>query len=309
MEYDEKNEKNEKNSYRRAINISYILSYKMSTRILFVNLANSQRDSDSGNSLFSRLPTIVKFIKSVNPDVICFVEAGRPTRDHDGNLVSWVDMVSMLTNGTGLIQVCITRNNETDMAFGISIFARPGLRIDWTSHCLCSDGFKTIAISFSINHQTAIVTHLPVNPVQRMSALRELLRIMHDDKISFAFGDFNSFPDGNGPEMMSLIEQSGFIEFLNVPGSFIPFPFDRIPQHPALIHRIDGDDGKCIPLSHLDHVFGLPSSDIVANILHPISGKIMKDIVPMDLIREIMAAHAQDLTMAVSDHFPLLIEV
>ena len=285
--------------------------------ILYQNIANAARDSQNGWSLWKRLPIIIAQHKKLNPDVVCLIEAGRPTVDEAGKTITWQEIIPMYEKETSLKNLCMHRNNETEMSFGIAVFIRPDLKIvsDPIRHVLCDKQFGTIGTEVSIQIAahvfTFVATHLsPGNADHRIEALDSMLKLSGIDAL---FGDFNAYPDSNAEEMQLRMINSDkkFTSEL----SFVAFPHDPIKPHPKITvsvpHHSQPDSITAFtPLDYVVEPIDTPFKLEISRI-HPVSGDIIpKDLNPITILKEIIQTDSQfPGTSRSSDHFALMMSV
>jgi len=285
-------------------------------KILCQNIANAARDAQNGWSLWKRLPIIFTQHASLNPDIVCLLEAGRPTSDEAGNIKTWSDIIPMYENATGLKFCCMHRNNETEMSFGIAVFMRADLELasEPIRHVLCDKQFGTIGTQVSIQLPNKVFTFITTllsaaSHDQRIEALDNMLNLPADAY----FGDFNAYPDVSAEDMRQLMIVSGkkFAQLF----SFVAFPHDPMVPHEKILtsvpHHQQSD--KITAFTPLDYVAEPIESSFNIEIsrIHPVSGEIIPhEADPMSILQEIIRVDAEfPGTSRSSDHFAIMMDV
>ncbi len=180
------------------------------------NVANAGPD-DEKNPLTLRIPMICEVIKTINPDVIVLLEAGRPTKDID-----WTTNAGAIQRETGLRYLGCMYSNPTLKTFGKAVFYNPET-VDVATlsreRITNQQGFNADIVRFNVRpvfDQKIVIGMEPVNvaavhvpphfgfPERRIDAAKAI-RSMPKLWYELFVGDFNTFPEDGGPEMIEEI--------------------------------------------------------------------------------------------------------
>lgn len=222
------------------------------------NIANAARD-ESNNPLLDRISLIINQLKEAKPDLFVALEAGRMSRG-----ISWTTMALMIQNETGLEYIGIYRVNasfgkmgdqESLMGFGKAVFVNPKtMMINNTyQHWMTSSntikqaskpynkfGSDVVQINCNpvvdgkaihdIEYKLGFV-HFPIERPARFKAASWLSEYL--DNANVWMGDFNTFPDDGGPEMLRHIilrnpEYSELVGYYDVTKTFSAFEHDIV---------------------------------------------------------------------------------
>lgn len=250
------------------------------------NIACAKRDEEF-NPLAGRLTDILVQIQQQYPplDVLVLLEAGRASKG-----VTWVAMAALIEQATGLTYMGIVYTNATENPFGKAYFVRRAtcmlVKVDqnWldmngaivagpengydflTLHILpvVYDDVEGVVKRRVLRDRLvrASFVHLPMNVDHRLGAV-EILKEHDTDVI---MGDWNTFPDDGGPEMIEMMKKIGWKPLLP-PGvmTFKAFPHDLCKKPASYREKINPEsevvsenpDGTINVRfsSPLDHVF------------------------------------------------------
>lgn len=233
--------------------------------IAFRNIANAKRDEEGAaypwdplgekmrSPLYPRLQHIIDDIKKVsNLDALFLLEAGRPSQG-----VSWTRMAATIEEETGLTYIGIYYLNGTDLPFGKALFINRSRVFAREIKQFYASTLPTVP---SGAHMGCDVLRVEFSPVedglvvvdQRMVCCAVHAPMEHSARIAFAkwinshhcyadffFGDFNTFPDDGGAEMIWHITQDELLVDLtpDVRYTFSAFPQDVTP-HPIDMKHI-----------------------------------------------------------------------
>lgn len=207
-------------------------------KIVCWNIANANRDEQC-NPLGERFDRIIQQMKDMEPDLVCLLEAGRPSMGK-----SWTFYASLLEEATGLVYAGIKyaapHNHLVNRPFslGKAFFYNPkttslasidqhyipppptmiteaSRRTPWVDPrhngndaCIVSawisknsDGFK---LDEAVRVQACFV-HLPMDLHSRLESTDWLTSSKISGQVDVIMGDFNTFPDEGGPEMMERL--------------------------------------------------------------------------------------------------------
>lgn len=222
-------------------------------RVACWNIANARRDEEH-KPLRDRLDDITHHLQYQGPplDVLVLLEAGRPSKG-----MSWTDMAALIEKATGLTYMGIHYTNGTEAPFGKAFFIRRSTCIlveakqTWldeegaivagpeygydvtrlTIHHVAHDIVDVVDWSNQVIKRRVVrdtpfkfaFVHLPMKAEYRFDAI-EIIKRFGDDII---MGDWNTFPDDGGPEMIKRMEDGGWKALLspNVM-TFEAFPHD-----------------------------------------------------------------------------------
>lgn len=204
------------------------------------NIACSVRDEQpQGLSLWDRLEPLMENIRQVNPDVAILLEAGRSSQGH-----SWLEMACLLEKGTGLTLVGLLHANGSVNPFAHAIFVnRKTARL---ASCVnipvpvppegpgfdCSLGLSTfnpvVEGKVCYHFQVKVCSvHMPMGARDRMRITQWLAD--NYAQADMLLGDFNTFPDDMGPEMLAILKQAGLRHLpCNLDYTFQAFPNDQL---------------------------------------------------------------------------------
>lgn len=291
-------------------------------KVACFNIANANRD-EAQTPLAGRLDAVCETIRSLNCDVICLLEAGRPTRS-----LSWTDCASIIEKETGLTYYGVFKplppTPEREYPLSKAIF--------YNVRRVFLKDVKQLYVPNKNDHQhdfkhngntVVVVTTIPLNDVKkktlggivpdessfvkigfshfpmgredRMHTARWLTR--HASEWSFLMGDMNTFPDDGGPEMISTLNYA-YEELLpsDTPFTFKAFEHDLVnvgidvPLNKESIVVSKTDTHKCVRFSSwLDHAFASKNQSS-----YP---------------REASARLAKEMVEGISDHWPVLLEI
>lgn len=252
------------------------------TKLMVWNIANARRDNEK-SPLYDRLDTIISVVNQVNPDVLVFLEAGRPSKSLvTGIEYSWSQMASKIEEATGLIHEGVWRMAPQLMAFGKAVFVKynnPTVAVQieqlfvgdddkmWCDQLhgtvlkVTFNPFDGTNIIPSKQHTLGVV-HFPMPLNKRLFYAQWLAK--HNDQFDFIAGDMNTFPDSGGAEILSILEQAGYTEQLPGDTKFtfkgfkhdvITIPNKDMVYHPhSTVVETTDTHTSVIPVSWLDHV-------------------------------------------------------
>ena len=252
------------------------------------NIANAKRDNLL-NPLIRRCDFIIQTIKKMQVeqsgiDVLVLLEANRASTDSNGQVHSFTSIANRIENETGLVYLGIDIMNASGMmSFGKAIFIDINrvyvnkLGQKWASETpdICSGPYLGSSITHLriwpvsdakcvINkHFDLGVLHFPMALQDRMEVVKFLQTQLKFDLI---MGDFNTFPDDGGPEIIDLLSQRGYQNCLPLDclRTFHAFPHDLLKINGTELHRLEklkqslfikkNDDGSVVlrPVSWLD---------------------------------------------------------
>jgi hypothetical protein len=304
-----------------ASRIACSVEHEDQLKIIYLNLANAERDTDFA-PLYNRLQNIINLINLETPDCVVFIEACRPSKKPDGTIISWSSMIGIIEDGINLKmrQVTVKHNNSTVNPFGFSILARPN-RVyvhDVQQLMLCPNGFGSFGLKFTLSpvvddnkinllyQVNCVAVHLPMNPNDRIIVCNNLIGLNEIIPIDLLFGDFNTFCDDNGPTMLELLQSKfkSVITDMTIP-SFYPFPHDPLiiskdklkyfDKYILLDENIETNIVKIQALSRLDHCFTSTNK-------YSVECQIYNQEKDMNKLNDMFRENTR-----ISDHFPLII--
>lgn len=285
----------------------------MSHKILSLNIANANRDNVNGWSLYGRWHKVIDLVNKHCPVIACFSEAGRPSPNTNGDKIGWAEhFIPEIEKNTNLKFVKLFRNSDDIFAFGICIFAQdPDQILNCERHVICDGNLGNICVNVQLNLYdkpfTFTVTHLHVVSDARFEGLKNVLKHNAD----LIFGDFNAFPDDNADAMCEEIGKANYKILTRRRPTFISFPHDPIKKHPKIKHFRDVNDTDCLVFSPLDYALSKDEKNVKVDILHPISGDIIKEDDDVGLILDevLMNDKLNPYDSRCSDHLALLISL
>jgi endonuclease/exonuclease/phosphatase family metal-dependent hydrolase len=274
-------------------------------RFMCFNIANAERD-EKENPLLGRLDEIIQAIKDVDPPIDAFVllEANRPSQGK-----SWSSIAAEIEEATGYRYQALHILNGSNNPFGKALFVNPDTLIcktdqqSWTEKKdVWSGGYWGNAVScFALQPLVTEEVQLDPNPEKPPAIIRRVIldkqiRLgavhfpmgrfdrmkvsdwlnAHYDDADIWMGDYNTFPDDGGDEMITRISAHRRLTHcdLGVPFTFKAFPHDLITK-PSSFHSqmnehssvesegVDKDGNPTINVrfaSTLDHVFYHPGN-------------------------------------------------
>ena len=267
------------------------------------NIANAQRD-ETFCPLKSRLQGIIDYIKGLTemPDILVLLEANRPSQG-----VPWTMMAADIEAQTGLRYHSCHTVNATPNSFGKAVFfnvntvALKNVHHFWITEEEKSErwsgpyfGNDVIILEiFPVENQKVIidkilklgVVHFPMGKEDRLMASKWLR--FFSGFANIWMGDYNTFPDDGGQEMIDIITEFELIHqnpkdtnemtFQAYEHDCIEKDISFIPQlNSASTFKPKEDDPSKILVrfsSVLDHVFTDPNIDckVIINPLCPFS--------------------------------------
>lgn len=307
-------------------------------RVMCFNIANAKRDEEF-KPLLTRIIHIVKMINRIQSggmDAFILLEAGRSSVHR-----TWSMIASYIEEQTGFRYVFNHYLNSSNDSFSKCLFIDPSRvaclwdKQMWTEYGHKKDfwsgaGFWGNSVSlfqlFPVVHEQI---QLDPNPEKPKTTVRRVIadawvnigachfppggmadRIKasnwlrdHASEADIWMGDFNTYPDDGGEEMIKIITSNGLVQCdLKVPFTFKCFDHDivtkpasfeeKINPESKIIERTTDKDGnpiiKVLFASVLDHVFH--------------HGEKMKKRV------EIKYAKALDVDHNASDHAPVYVD-
>lgn len=250
------------------------------------NIANAARD-EIHNPLGSRISLIIERI-NLNPvDVLVLLEANRPSQGR-----SFTSIAAEIESATGLRYIGVKYLNATSNAFGKAVFVRSDVAFVsafeqiWTGIESCNPLSTSETVSKVVatgNHFGNDIVKLMVHPVINGFIVRdkmvnvgivhfpmalpdrlqvaEWVRNVHPYHVDIWMGDWNTFPDDGGPEMIQKVEFSYTkrnceeMTFRAFPHDLIAKPLDFVCIDPSEVVEVK-DDCKMVRFSScIDHVF------------------------------------------------------
>lgn len=232
----------------KYFNVSSSAQIATVPKIMVWNIANARRDNEM-SPLCDRLDNIIKVVKSNNPDVVVFLEAGRPSKSLlNEEEYTWTQMANKIETGTGLTYEGVWRMAPQLMAFGKAVFVRyntptTAVKIDhmfvgpksdmWNDELygsvlrLSLYPFDGTTIDESHCYQIGVV-HFPMPLEKRLFHAKWLVE--EQEKFDLLVGDMNTFSDNGGAELLSIMASAGFVEQLpaDTPFTFKGFKHDVI---------------------------------------------------------------------------------
>lgn len=262
-------------------NICLTSNEECALRIVCWNIANSKRDNDFHN-LIVRLLSIIATIRSMKPDVLIWLEA-RDVIDLLKVKRPFTEIALEIERSTGLVYAGTDYTNATGSSFGKAVFYNPERAYinkssqRWTNELSprtpSGDGFgnsithlnisPVISGKIVINKSFSVgVVHLPMNLSSRIKICKYLRKYNRSDIV---MGDFNTFPDDGGDEMMNILCSGDYSETLPESSiTFRAFDGDEITIENSKLHKFppstrvvskneDGESITILPSSFLDH--------------------------------------------------------
>lgn len=261
--------------------------------VMCLNIANAKRD-DEHNPLCDRIADICGHInRAPTPiDALILLEAGRPSRG-----ISWTSMAASIENFTGLHYVGVRMLNATENPFGKALFIRrstlalSGMAQRWISqqehhwdgphfgldylemifhpvvqeHAVIVSGRDPELLTRVIRDRSVSFAafHFPMDRASRMKAADY---INQDQCSDVLVGDFNTFPDDGGPEMIKVITSSCYRrKKMPAPYTFKAFEHDlvrkpadfrsQVNEHSEIVQENDDGTLSIRFASTLDHIF------------------------------------------------------
>lgn len=248
-------------------------------RVYVQNIACSSRDEHGKyvhqkgdepvrcSPLKTRLAALIENIISQDPDVVVLFEAGRSSQGH-----SWTRMACEIENATGLTYAGLMYANMTATPFAHAIFInRKNAHLEQFKNYQVAKGdngvdahVTTATIRFSDEtYVTVGGVHMPINETMRAEVTEWLVQNHH--LATFWAGDFNTFPDSNGPWMLERLNSTDMIHAkCQVDYTFRGFDYDTIKvahESRHLLHPMSKvveeteTHAIVLPVSILDHVY------------------------------------------------------
>lgn len=240
------------------------------------NIGNAARD-EQHCPLGSRLAYLLDDIKNEKPDVVILLEAGRSS-----NGMNWTEIADTIERDTGLFYGGIKRINATRMSFGKAFFYNPDtvavgdFNQHWTGDGVWSgDYFGNDIVTLKIYPValskvlvdapfTVAAVHFPMKLDARLKTSQWLVEHFH--LFDAVAGDFNTFEDDGGPEMLEIIKHDAHLVSLLPPHviTFKAFLHDLVDVpneklaglNPSCVVVENGPTtSKVLFSSHLDHCF------------------------------------------------------
>jgi hypothetical protein len=291
--------------------------------IYFRSLANAERDEIGaklpydqdkpaiGNPLANRLQTIIDDINNLEekPDALFFTEANRSSLGR-----SWSSMAAEIEEKTGYTYKMCWSTNATAMSFGKALFVdqkrvflRKGYQMyttetsdipsgDYFGNDVLIAHFSPVELvkneSGSVEPKIVIdrvvkcmFVNAPIQLDSRLKLSSWINTYSEKEGIDVVFGDFNTFPDWGGDDMLKLITAEGKLVDLTPKDTvmtFFSFHHDVV-SHPIDTKSMFGPPNEIVHetedtiyvrhASVLDRVFARP--DIVATVatvvVHPLT--------------------------------------
>lgn len=275
------------------------------------NIGNAARD-EAHTPLADRVLGIIDDILEERPDVVILLEAGRPSGS-----MSWTEIAAWIEKETGLFYGGIKRINATLWSFGKAFFYNPNTVAvgkfwqHWTGGCDWSgDGFGNDIVTLDVypvvdkkvlidGMFTVAAVHFPMKLDARLKTAQWL--VANSNLFTVVMGDFNTFEDDGGPEMIKIITAEMNLVSLLPPDviTFKAFPHDLVEVPNEKLESLNSDFvvvGECGPdkslvlfSSHLDHCFWNVQNGLPKNL-------------------GAYVAHVGKITAA-SDHAPIILKV
>jgi hypothetical protein len=204
--------------------MSSVSSNKLTIRVQ--NIANAQRDEIGvpcpitgdivASPLCTRLTKLCKEINKSQPDVSICIEGGRGSKGQ-----TWSSIAAEIADKTGMEHTATMLSNGTMNPFGKAVFVRKG-------RAFCS-GVKLVPIFETCKKQISDVTIVSLHTVtDSMPCYSETVRVaivlmpmardarmivskwinLNAKKADVWVGDFNTFHDDGGPEMIEIIKDN-----------------------------------------------------------------------------------------------------
>lgn len=217
---------------------------KVQLNIGSFNIACADRD-DAMNPLVGRVDAIIDQINAVDPPLDCVVllEAGRTSKG-----VEFTEIACQIQKGTGLTYMGIDYVNGTVSPFGKAVFIRRStcMLIRREHHWLHPKGVIVDGSHFGTDHVTLHLAPVVEEEVECVVndkiVVKNLRRVIRNavKRITFVLfpmdlkgrmeaiqvtkaldsdllmGDWNTFPDEGGPEMIAGMESAGWNSILPV---------------------------------------------------------------------------------------------
>lgn len=230
------------------------------------NIACAGRD-ESRTPFLTRLPLLINDIKDNNPDVVVLLEAGRSSLG-----MTWTEMAVLIERQTDLVYVGVSYANLSANPFGHAVFVKKGraLIARMTNALTNVSGdarqgqvTEVVVKTSETNCVTIGVVHMPMSIEGRLALVQWLCA--NSARATMWVGDFNTFPDDIGPDMIEQLKESGLVHLpCDAPFTFKAFPHDTLTVpikkkrflHPmSIIVTEDEHSVTVLPVSILDHVF------------------------------------------------------
>lgn len=276
---------------RIAILHNTLQEYSIETGVW--NIGNADRD-EKNRPLRDRLPGIAEQINKVKENLSLFflLEAGRPSKGK-----SWTSMAAYIQKHTGFQYHSCHTLNATPMAFGKALFFNPEkvaihhvdqIWLDPKDPAVWGGPYFGNSIVRAhvhpvIDQKVVLDAKIRIAAVHFPMALKDRLEAAqwvsdHHLLADVWAGDFNTFDDDGGPQMIKIITEHAFEEITPQDAiSFLAFEHDTIVKSVDIIPTLNSlssythhpeDPTKILVrfASLLDRVFVDPRFDCVATV-------------------------------------------
>lgn len=238
-------------------------------KVVCKNIAASKYD-EIYNPFWSRLPILIDELKEAKPDILLLLEAGRESDGH-----GWKEITEIISKELNLSYQGILKKGIAERAHGQAIFVSPSTKlISFHSIWISLDSNKEpIPIDDGLMIARATVKHISYPECfriafvhfpkddRRLTMIHWLAKNKH--KFQVVMGDFNTFPDNKGPEMIKFLNTEMIPLLDQNVITFKGFENDKIKVKNENLHlfaqaRITekGEvETTIIPAAKLDHIY------------------------------------------------------
>lgn len=285
-------------------------------KVISLNIANQNFDDEHGFSLYDRIPKLCELIERTKPDVLFLMEAARTCVNSKRNRIYWDEIVSIISESTGMSQKSCYKNTKYATSIGISCFYNPERvktiftnRVDFGTTDFTSIGVN-VNVKFNDQRYRFMCVHLPTDDGFRMKALENLLSFSDNNPMDFICGDFNNYEATNGSLMLEKINEK-FDVLTNNVISYVSFPHRYVKYNPSFNYfserRARGMLGAIGGAIDLILKPKESTTKVEGGVLNPFTYKLVNKRSERSLFYKIVRQNTVE--SRVSDHLPTLIRV